>query len=192
MYQEIVKYYAIILGVVLILYDLFIAWLNVFKKSSAKEELRSRENLLEFPKCLPLKYIDNALLEEKMVREKYGYKRMFDSTVQDYIKARQEREGRMDHQLGIPMNKIVTDATSFDILRQPPYYEKLNYVIPADRKVYKNYDDCDEVRRIIDFPYYEGQEYIDNLFVYRDGVDKIQKFCEVSQVPRIMAKAEYR
>lgn len=117
---------------------------------------------------------------------------MFDSTVQDFLAAREKRNGVLDHNCGIPRNKMITDATSYDILRQPPYYEPLNYVIPAERRVNRNYEDCDEIRRVLDFPYFEGQEYIDNLFTHREGPKSVRKFCDVGTIPTIRPKAEYR
>ena len=117
---------------------------------------------------------------------------MFDSTVEDFMKARESRQGKLDHLCGIRPEKLMTDATSFDILKQPPYYEKLNYVIPAERKTYKNYDDCDEIRRVIDLPYFEGQTIIDNLFNHRDPNPKYEKFTNPKPVPLIRPKADYR
>ena len=73
-FQYVLKWAAIILGICLALYDIFIGWLNMFSKSSAKDELKSKEKLLDYPDCVPLKYIENALLEEKIIREKFGYK----------------------------------------------------------------------------------------------------------------------
>jgi len=97
--------------------------------------------LIDYPECLPLKYIENSLLEEKIIREKFGYKKMFDSTVEDFLVARQKRGGKLDHQLTNKSDKLITDATSYDVLRQPNYYEQFNYKIPAERNNYKNYDE---------------------------------------------------
>ena len=141
---------------------------------------------------MPLKYIENTLLEEKIVRDKFGYKKMFDSTIDDFLEARQKRGGKLDHQLSDFNNKLLTDATSYDVLRQPNYYEKFNYTIPAERKTYKNYDECDEVRRVLDFPYYKGEDYIDNLFTYRNGPSSVRKFSQVASVPQIRPKTDYR
>jgi len=124
----------------------------------------SSNNRVDFPDCLPLKYIDNALIEERIIREKFGYKKMFEDTYNDYVEARKRRHGKIDTESGIKPQKLMTDATSYDVLKQPPYYERFNYVIPAERKPNKNYDDCDEIRRVLDLPYIDDTSIIDKLF----------------------------
>jgi hypothetical protein len=118
--------------------------------------------------------------------------KLFDETVEDFMNARQRRNGKLDHQIPNSYHKFIMDATSFDILRQPNYYERFNYTIPAERKPSRSYDHCDAVRRVLDFPYYNGQDYIDNLFTYREGPASIRKFSEVGRVPTIRPKNDYR
>jgi hypothetical protein len=118
--------------------------------------------------------------------------KLFDTTVEDFLNARIKRGGKLDHQIPEYADKFITDATGFDILRQPVYYEKFTYVIPSQRKPGRSYDDCDEIRRVLDFPYYNGQDYIDNLFIHREGSGSIERFSDVSRIPTIRAKADYR
>lgn len=141
---------------------------------------------------MPLKYIENTLMEEKIVREKFGYKNHFDSTIKDFLLARSKRNGKLDHQLTSQKKKLFTDATSFDILKQPSYYEKFNYTIPAERKPHEhNYDECDEIRRVLDFPYYNGERHIDDLFQYRRPGSIPKKIYETGRIPGIKPKRDY-
>lgn len=141
---------------------------------------------------MPLKYIENTLMEEKIVREKFGYKNHFDDTIEDFLIARSKRHGKLDHQLSAQRSKLFTDATSFDILKQPSYYEKFNYIIPAERTHKKNYDECDEIRRVLDFAYYKGEYHIEELFQYRNPGYIPQRFYDTGRIPTIRSKRDYR
>ncbi|CAI2376938.1 unnamed protein product [Moneuplotes crassus] len=191
-FQSVLRWTAITLIVIFAAYDIFNLFSILFISSSSKEELQSLEYLPDLTHCIPLKYIENALMEEKIIREKFGYKKMFDATVQDFFRARMLRSGKIDRQLTSQGSLLFADATSFDILRQPNYYEKFNYIIPAERKKDLNYDECDEVRRVLDFAFYKGQYHIDELFSYRDPAYSLKRFYDTGRIPTIKPKQYYR
>lgn len=177
-FQSILKWLAIILGVTLLIYDAYAIFVSLFI-DSPKKDIENHENLLEYPHCLPNKFLINEILEENIIRKKFGYKKMFDSTYDDLQKARISRENDEKSILKINEDKIIVDATSFDLLKQPMYYEKLNYVIPFDRvrivkdegksriiPKYNRYETSDFTRKVIDYPYVEGMVSIDEYLNY--------------------------
>ena len=177
-FQSIVKWVAIILGISMLILDAFTIFTALFI-DSPKKEMKEKENLLEYPHWLPDRFLLNDILEENIIRKKFGYKKMFDSTYDDYQRARKIREDDAKSLLQVNQDKIIIDATSYDLLKQPMYYEMLNYVIPYDRvhikyenghskliPKYNQYETSDYARKVIDYPYVEGMVSIDEYLNY--------------------------
>ena len=89
---------------------------------------------------------------------------MFDDTFKDFMAARKSRGGKMDRDTEIKPRKIMIGAPSYDVLKQTPYSQKVNYFTPVDRNPDTNYDESDEVRRVIDVAYLYDKKFIDILF----------------------------
>jgi hypothetical protein len=98
-----------------------------------------------------------------MVRKQFGYKKMFDNTLESFKRCRDE-SGHGSYRLSI-VNRGITDAISYDPCLIPEYYHEFYYVPPGERKFVRNYRDIDDVRRCLDYPYYfEKLVSLDEIF----------------------------
>jgi len=120
------------------------------------------EGMLDYPNCLNSVQLDNYIKEEDAMRTKFGYKRMFDSTlkimkltwdVSDTIEYHKKLE---DHGL--------TDVASYDPCHIPDYSLKFYYVPFGERKYKRSYNELNEIRRVLDYPYYYESIDIDDIF----------------------------
>lgn len=60
--------------------------------------------------------------------------------------------------------KGLSDVTSYDPLYLPEYYWEFYYVPLNERKYWRNYKELDEIRWVLDFPYFYEKVKIDDLF----------------------------
>jgi hypothetical protein len=58
----------------------------------------------------------------------------------------------------------ITDLTSYDMCHNPEIYRKFYYVPFAERKYKRNYPELNEIRRVLDYPYYFESVDIDDIF----------------------------
>jgi hypothetical protein len=67
------------------LYDNFTSWFLLSSRIQA--DLDDVEGLPEFPTCLNHTQLENWILEEELCRSQFGYKKMFDETLEDFKNA---------------------------------------------------------------------------------------------------------
>lgn len=97
-----------------------------------------------------------------MIREKFGYKKLFDETFEKFKKTA-ELSKEFDYREKWA-EKGLSDVTSYDPLYLPDYYREFYYVPLNERKYKWNYPELDEIRRILDYPYFYEKAKIDDLF----------------------------
>ena len=74
--------------VLLLSIDLWELFRTYFYKEERKVELEDIEGLPDFPTCLDSKQLDHYIKEEEMIREKFGYRKMFEDTLETFRKTR--------------------------------------------------------------------------------------------------------
>ena len=62
------------------------------------------------------------------------------------------------------MEKGITDVTSYDPLSLPEYYREFYYVPLNERFYTRNYPELNEIRWVLDYPYFYESVKIDDLF----------------------------
>lgn len=92
--------------------------------------------------------------EERVIREKYGKKKLFDVTYQNLQK---EHEMRMEGK-ELVEDKILYDLASYQFISQPDYCEEVGYTPVFKRNIHnlsiEKEDMIDNSRRVFDYPYF--------------------------------------
>lgn len=133
--------FIIILFISLLFTDIFWVVTVCFKIKS--KETNELEGLADWPRCFRSIELDNYIEEEYMVREKFKYKKMFDTTLENFVKVRAESD-QGNYRLSI-VNRGITDAISYDPCLQPDYYHEFYYVPFGERHFTRNFDELDEI-----------------------------------------------
>ena len=97
-----------------------------------------------------------------MIWEKYGYRKMFDETLQT-MKRTWEVSDTIPYQENL-IDKGITDVISYDPCFQPEYYRQFYYVLMGDRKYKWAYPELNEIWWVLDYPYYYEKVDIDDIF----------------------------
>jgi hypothetical protein len=95
--------------------------------------------------------------EEKQIREKFGYKKMFDPLYEKLQKRAGGREFDTANSSQEEKDYII-DATSYDQLAQQEYSSQYCYVPVYRRKNHKYDKECDFARQAFDYPYIKDPE----------------------------------
>lgn len=143
---------------ILIIYMIFYEAINdifgFYSKKSIKNDNDERENLHNFYQSLSNKNLSYMIEEERVVREKYGKKKLFDDTFDNLNK---EHELRMEGKQFIE-DKILFDLASYQFINQPEYCEEVGYTPVYKRNVHnlsiEKEDIVDNSRRVFDYPYF--------------------------------------
>ena len=134
--EKIVLLFAIIIFIYLIV-NTIILMLAPLYESTSQEELMEFEDLKKFPKALSDKDVKFWYSEEKNIREKLGYKYLFDSLYEklekrylrmfsnEYLTQSTEDSAFKDN---------ISDATNYDYLYILEYAQKFSYV-PSSKRI---------------------------------------------------------
>ena len=154
---------------------------NICVKSSVKNEIQHFENLLNFYKSISNKNLEMWISEERLVRNEYGYKVLFDDTYERMIQEREQRQNRDKFRrlsLRSKRNKVILDESSYSLMTIPYYYEKVGYIPVAERDLStyrkQNISVLNDTRLIFDYPYFAGMKDMSNLFKSADGSSRMR------------------
>lgn len=157
-----------IIIVYLIFYEITYDFFSVFFGSSIKTELSHFEDLSSFYYTLSNKNLMKWVYEENLVRRKFGYKKLFDSTYNTLRKVMSVRGIDQNFNMEILQSKGLFDIAKYDPLAMSNYYEELGY-LPVDERNPANHEPEDvgfinDTKRVFDFPYFSNLQTIHNLF----------------------------
>ena len=157
----------IILIIYMFLYDTIFDVLGLYKSSSVDESKMEKENLHNFYQSLSNKNLNYIIDEEKLIREKYGKKKLFDATYNNLIK---EHELRMEGK-ELVEDKILFDLASYQFHYQPEYCEEIGYTPVYKRNVHNmdssKADLIDNSKRVFDYPYFGEFSTIKNDLFFK-------------------------
>ena len=152
----------------LLFYEIFYDCFNVFFETSMKRELQHLEGLYNFYSSISNKNLEMWISEERMIRNQYDYKIIFDETYNRLLQEKTMRNINQKYSQKILMDKGLFDDSSYYIMTIPYYYEQVGY-IPVIERNQTNYRKQDiaiinDTRRIFDYPYFAGSDALVNLF----------------------------
>ncbi len=112
MFQKIVFWATLACLALLLLIEIYY-WIFIgFVKRSAVSELSEIEGLLPFPECLNKKDTDYWIEEEELCRNVFGYKKLFDETLNELYEHRENIKNDPD----MYAEKEISDVCTFDLL----------------------------------------------------------------------------
>ena len=114
----------------MIFYDAIHDAFGIFSEHSISVYNKERENLHSFYKSLSNKNLEDLIEEEKLIREKYGKKKLFDSTYNALNKEHEERINGKE----MVHDKILYGLPSYQFTFQPEYCEEIGYQLVSKRK----------------------------------------------------------
>lgn len=156
--QEIVVLIVALLILAYCLIDLIVHITKPFFHKTSDEELMEFENLQPFSKSLDSNSVAYWVTEEKQIRNKFGYKYLFDNLyakLKDRYSSKSARESLTKRVLH---KDYISDATNYDLLYQNYYAHNYAYIPVRNRRGTQLDNDSNFVRRALDFPYHQQRE----------------------------------
>lgn len=143
-------------------------------ESTSDEELMEFEDLESFPKALNQRSLTFWVTEEKQIREKYGYKYLFDDFYQKISMRFNSANERKSFKYQAPPKRFITDATNYDYLYLKEYAHSYAYIPVTKRRGQAIDNDSNFTRRALDFPYHQEDEiaYYDQETQVQEGGDE--------------------
>ncbi|CAI2370510.1 unnamed protein product [Moneuplotes crassus] len=150
-------------------YEVSFDCLNIVFSSSVRQEAKEFEGLRSFYKTLSHKNLTNWVFEETLVRNQFGYKKLFDSTYERLLQEQGIRGLFKKYNVDDLLQKGLWDESSYDILSLPEYYEQVGYMPIAERNESNHKKEMDQVindtRRLFDYPYFRKFQTLQNVFI---------------------------
>jgi hypothetical protein len=87
---------------------------------------------------------------------------MFDSTLKSF-KLTRDKSDTVSYRLKHIEDGLI-DVSSYDVLHNSDIYRKFYFVPFGERKYKRNYPELNEVRRVLDYPYYFESVRINDIF----------------------------
>lgn len=113
------------------------------------------EDLKVFSQSLDQKALHFWVNEEKIIRQKYGYKLLFDDfykKIKDRLNSGKDRSSITDN---VHLMNFISDATNYDLLYQNHYAHQYAYIPVTKRKGDQKGADSNFTRKVLDFPYHQ-------------------------------------
>ncbi|CAI2370761.1 unnamed protein product [Moneuplotes crassus] len=150
------------------LYEVRFDCFNIVFSSSVKQEASQFEGLRSFYKSLSYKNLINWIYEEALVRNQFGYKKLFDSTYERLLKEQGMRGLFKKYNVDELLEKGLFEESSYDILALPEYYEQLGY-LPIEERNESNHKKemepiINDTKRLFDYPYFRKFQNLKNIF----------------------------
>lgn len=139
-------------------YEITFDCFNIVFSSSVQKEAAEFEDLKSFYKSLSHKNLTNWIYEESLVRNEFGYKKLFDHTYERLLKEQGIRALFNNYNVDNLLYKGLFGESSYDLLSIPEYYEELGY-LPVEERNDANHRKEDEgiindTKRVFDYPYF--------------------------------------
>jgi hypothetical protein len=151
----------LIVALIVLLYNLVNLILHLATplfESTIFEDLMEFEDLEPFSKVLNKRSLTYWVTEEKQIREKYGYKYLFDDFYQQISARFNSAHERKSFRFQAPTKKFINDATNYDLLYLKDYSHKYAYIPVTKRRGKAIDNDSNFTRRALDFPYHQEDE----------------------------------
>ena len=175
--QECVVLVVALIILIVCLVDLAYRLLSPCFETTREEDLMEYEDLPPFSKALNMKSLTFWVYEEKQIRQKYGYKYLFDDFYNQICNRYNSATERKSLKMNTHHKNYISDATNYDFLYQSQYAHDYAYIPVAKRRGQTIDNDSNFTRRALDFPYHQETQisfYDPGSIISVPGNDSVQ------------------